>query len=119
MKLAFAKTTFDYIEKELPGIDMVSYKKRVLREYRAIVARTPGIGKMKDNMFVMTMYAGAFLIGKKTGRPCPRGGLLSADGESKAGKERVYGKGDREPNEAGKMVKRSYRGIPDELVLLF
>ena len=43
VKLAFAKTTFDYIEKELPGIDMVSYKKRVLREYRAIVARTPMI----------------------------------------------------------------------------
>ena len=62
VKLAFAKTAFDYIEKELPGIDMVSYKNRVLREYRAIVARTPGIGKMKDNMFVMTMYAGAFLI---------------------------------------------------------
>ena len=24
VKLAFAKTTFDYIEKELPGIDMVA-----------------------------------------------------------------------------------------------
>ena len=43
-------------------MDMASYKKRVLKEYRAIVERTPGIGSMKDNMFVMTMYAGAFLI---------------------------------------------------------
>ncbi len=62
VKLAFAKTAFEYIEKEIPEIDMASYKKRVLREYRAIVERTPGIGKMKDNMFVITMYAGAFLI---------------------------------------------------------
>ena len=62
IKFAFAKTAFDYIEKEIPEIDMPSYKKRVLKEYRAIVARTPSVGRMKDNMFVMTMYAGAFLI---------------------------------------------------------
>ena len=62
VRFAFAKTAFGYIEKELPEIDMRSYKKRVLKEYRAIVARTPGIGSMKDNMFAMTMYAGAFLI---------------------------------------------------------
>ena len=29
IKFAFAKTAFDYIEKEIPGMDMVSYKKRV------------------------------------------------------------------------------------------
>ena len=62
IKLAFAKTAFDYIEKEIQGMDMSSYKKRVQKEYRAIVERTSGIGRMKDNMFVMTMYAGAFLI---------------------------------------------------------
>ncbi len=62
IRFAFAKTAFGYIEKELPEIDMPSYKKRVLKEYKAIVKRTPGIGSMKDNMFVMTMYAGAFLI---------------------------------------------------------
>ena len=62
IKLAFAKTAFVYIEKEIPEMDMASYRKRVLKEYRAIVERTPGIGSMKDNMFVMTMYAGAFLI---------------------------------------------------------
>ena len=62
IKLAFAKTAFGYIEKEIPGIDLLSYKKRVLSEYKAIVARTPGVGGMKDNMFVMTMYCGAFAI---------------------------------------------------------
>lgn len=62
IQFAFAKTAFDYIKKEIPEIDMASYKKRVKKEYKAIVERTPGIGKMKDNMFVMTMYAGAFLI---------------------------------------------------------
>lgn len=62
IKFAFARTSFNYIEKAIPEMDMVHYKKRALREYRAIVERTPGIGSMKDNMFVMTMYAGAFLI---------------------------------------------------------
>ena len=62
IKFAFAKTAFAYMEEAIPGLDMVSYKKRVLREYRAIVERTPGIGSIKDNMFVLTMYCGAFAI---------------------------------------------------------
>jgi len=62
IKFAFAKTAFNYIEKEIPEIDIKSYKKRVFKEYKAIVARTPGIGSLKENMFVVTMYAGAFLI---------------------------------------------------------
>ena len=62
IRFAFAKTAFDYIKKALPGVDIASYKKRVFNEYKAIVKRTPGIGSMKDNMFVVTMYAGAFLI---------------------------------------------------------
>lgn len=62
IRFAFAGTVFEYIEKELPEIDLPSYRKRVNRAYRAIVKRTPGIGSMKDNMFVVTMYAGAFLI---------------------------------------------------------
>ena len=37
IKFAFAKTAFGYMEKELPEIDMPSYKKRVLAEYKAIV----------------------------------------------------------------------------------
>ena len=62
VKLAFAKTAFAYIEQAIPGLDMAAYKKRVQKTYKAIVRRTPGVGSMKDNMFVMTMYAGAFLI---------------------------------------------------------
>lgn len=62
IRFAFGKTAFDHIEKVLPTLDIASYKKRVLEEYKSIVARTPGIGRMKDNMFVVTMYAGAFLI---------------------------------------------------------
>ena len=40
IKLAFAKTAFAYMEEAIPELDMVSYKKCVLREYRAIVERT-------------------------------------------------------------------------------
>ena len=62
IKLAFGKTSFAYIGKQLPSLDMASYKRRALAEYRSIVARTPSVGPMKDNMFAMTMYAGAFFI---------------------------------------------------------
>lgn len=62
IRFAFSKTAFQFMERNIPELDMADYKKRVNKEYRAIVARTPGIGKMKDNMFVMTMYVGAFLI---------------------------------------------------------
>lgn len=98
VKFAFAKTMFAYVEKEIPEIDMASYKKRVLKEYKAIVERTPGIGSMKDNMFVMTMYAGALLIvfykeadGKIDDEKLK--GLVPFDGQGKTGKERIYGKG--------------------------
>ena len=128
IKFAFAKTAFDYIEKEIPELDMPPYKQRALKAYRTIVERTPGIGSMKDNMFVMTVYAAAFVIalqdgGRKNGpgkteRPDPRGGLLPADGEGQAGKERLYRKGDRRPHQAVPVVPGSHPGIPHELVLL-
>ena len=46
IKLAFANTAFAYMEKAFPEMDMGDYRKRVLKEYRAIVERTPGIGSM-------------------------------------------------------------------------
>lgn len=62
IKYAFSKTAFNYIEKEIKDIDINSYKKNVLKEYKDIVKRTPSIGPLKKNMFVVTMYCGAFLI---------------------------------------------------------
>ncbi len=62
VKFAFKKTAFNYIEKEIKEIDIKSYKKRVNKEYKAIIKRTPSVGKLKENMFVVTMYAGAFVI---------------------------------------------------------
>ncbi len=53
IKTAFGKTAFGYIERELPGLDLTSYRRSVLAEYRAIVARTPSVGPMSKNMFVM------------------------------------------------------------------
>ena len=62
IRLAFEKTAMDYMKNAFPETDIAAYKKRVRGEYRAIVERTPGIGSMKENMFVMTMYAGAYFI---------------------------------------------------------
>lgn len=41
IKFAFAKTAFDYIEKEIPGIKMATYKPRALREYKALSSARP------------------------------------------------------------------------------
>ncbi len=62
VRLAFAKTAFDYVGGQFPDLDLTDYKRRVLAEYKAIVVRTPSIGPMSKNMFVVTMYAGAFFI---------------------------------------------------------
>ena len=62
VKLAFAKTAFGYLGEQLPDLDMASYKRRALLEYKAIVARTPSVGPMRNNMFVVSMYAAAFVI---------------------------------------------------------
>lgn len=62
IELTFAKAAFDYMQKAVPMLDMEDYRTRVLCEYRAIVDRTPSVGSMRDNMFVMVMYAGALLI---------------------------------------------------------
>ena len=62
VKMAFANTAFNFIKNEVPEIDNADYKKRVVKEYKAIVKRTSSVGSMKDNMFVMTMYAGALFI---------------------------------------------------------
>ncbi|MBE6472601.1 MAG: hypothetical protein E7Z99_03350 [Coriobacteriaceae bacterium] len=59
---AFGKTAYDYVGTQFPDLDIADCKRRVLGEYKAIVARTPSVGPMRKNMFVMTMYAGAFFI---------------------------------------------------------
>ena len=62
VRLAFAKTAFGYIGSQYPDLDLADYKRRVLGEYKAIVARTPSVGPVRKNLFATTMYAGAFFI---------------------------------------------------------
>ena len=47
----FGKTVYGYTAKAVPGIDIRAFRKRHLKEYRAMVARTPAVGSMKENMF--------------------------------------------------------------------
>lgn len=62
IRAAFSKTAFDYIGGQLPALDMSDYKRRVYRNYREIVARTPSVGSMRENEFAMTLYAGCFFM---------------------------------------------------------
>lgn len=58
------------LKKRSPNIDMPSYKKHVLKEYKAIVERTPGIGSMRwssymtlpDVLMILLLYLPLFII---------------------------------------------------------
>ena len=63
IKLAFANTAFAYMEDAIPELDMVSYKKRVLREYRAIVERTKTLGYVDECNFHLMSRARAEELG--------------------------------------------------------
>lgn len=62
IRFALGGPAFKCVAKHYPDLDMAAYKCRVLAEYKAIVARTPSVGSMRENMFVITMYAGALVI---------------------------------------------------------
>ena len=46
--LLLGKTVYGYTAKALPGMDVRAFKKRLMKEYKAMVARTPGVGSMKE-----------------------------------------------------------------------
>lgn len=56
----FGKTVYGYTAKAVPGIDIRAFRKRHLKEYRAMVARTPAVGSMKENMFALVMYLACY-----------------------------------------------------------
>lgn len=58
--LLLDKIVYSYTEKALPDIDLGGFKKRHRAEYRAMVARTPGIGGVRENMLCMTLYIACY-----------------------------------------------------------
>ncbi len=56
----FEKTVYEYTSKAVPQIDMCRFKKKHMAEYRAMVARTPSVGSMKENMFAPVMYLACY-----------------------------------------------------------
>lgn len=56
----FAKTIYEYTEKAVPKIDISSFRKKHMAEYKALVFRTPSVGSMKDNMFAPVMYLACY-----------------------------------------------------------
>jgi len=56
----FEKTVYEYTSKAVPQIDMRRFKKKHMAEYRAMVARTPSVGSMKENMFAPVMYLACY-----------------------------------------------------------
>ena len=56
----FDKVVYDYTAMALPELDIREFKKKQMKEYKAMVARTPGVGSMKENMFAPVMYLACF-----------------------------------------------------------
>lgn len=56
----FGKVIYDYTAKAVPEIDIKEFKKKQMKEYKAMVARTPSVGSMKENMFAPVMYLACF-----------------------------------------------------------
>ena len=56
----FAKTVYECMSKAVPQIDMRRFKKKHMAEYKAMAARTPSAGSVKENMFVLLMYPACY-----------------------------------------------------------
>jgi len=56
----FERAAYEYTAKALPELDMKAFKKRHLREYKAMVSRAEGIGSMKENMFAIVPYLACY-----------------------------------------------------------
>lgn len=58
--IMFSKTVYGYTAKAVPEMDVRKFKKKHLKEYKAMVARTPSVGSAKENMFAPVMYLACF-----------------------------------------------------------
>ena len=55
-----SKAVWQYTADALPDVDIRELRKRQKKEYKAMVARTPSVGSVKDNMFASVMYLACF-----------------------------------------------------------
>lgn len=55
-----SKPVYEYTAAALPGTDLKEFRKRHMKEYRAMVSRTPSVGSMKDNTFAPVMYMACY-----------------------------------------------------------
>ena len=54
------KIVYEYTANALPELDIRAFRKKQREEYKAMVARTPSVGSMKENMFAPVMYLACF-----------------------------------------------------------
>jgi len=56
----FGKVVYPFTQENCPEIELKSFKKRLKKEYKAMVKRTPGVGSMKENPLAVVMYMASF-----------------------------------------------------------
>ena len=50
LPVMFSKVIYGYTAKAIPDIDIRKFRKKLMKEYKAMVARTPSVGSMKENI---------------------------------------------------------------------
>ena len=58
----FGKTVYAYTASAVPELDIKAFKKEHLKEYKAMIKRTPSIGSPKENIFAPVMYLACYLF---------------------------------------------------------
>ena len=58
--LMFHKVVYGYTAETVPELDIRAFQKKHMKEYKAMVKRTPSVGGLKDNMFAAVMYMACY-----------------------------------------------------------
>ncbi len=56
----FYKEIALFTHENVPELDIKLFRKRLKKEYKAMVKRTPGVGSMKENPLAIVMYMACF-----------------------------------------------------------
>ena len=112
--LLFSKTLYDYTREAVPGIDIKDFQKKHLQEYKAMIARTPSVGTVKENHLLPSVYLVCYVLAYYKADPEKitmevYDGMVDAVCKSKVMKSFYQGKDCFSPKEIEKYVIGSKR----------
>ena len=112
--MLLGKIIYEYTEKAVPEIDIREFRKKHLKEYKAIVERTSSVGSPKENFLSPSVYLACYVLayykaGKDKITMDIFDGMVDAVATSKTMKSFYSGKDCFSQKESDKYVKGSAR----------